>query len=69
MRKCAALSNNRLRGGAASEFAREKPCPSCGLLPSDPDEARAMVGERAHKVIGYAGKKHPSFIVDLSEPL
>ena len=42
----------------ASEFARKKPCPSCGLLPSDPDEARAMVGERAHKVIGYRPERN-----------
>lgn len=42
----------------ASEFAREKRCPSCGLVPSDLDEAQAMVGERGHTVIGYRPEKN-----------
>ena len=42
----------------AGDLAKDKRCPSCGLVPSDPAAAESIRGERWHKVIGFRGSQN-----------
>jgi hypothetical protein len=58
-RKCATAFELLLtEQDSANDLAKERRCPTCGLVPSDPAGREALDGERWHKVIGYRPEKN-----------